>query len=1165
MKPEEGRPVKKQISSYRVKVVKEQAHILRWLEGRPGIKNGAIYSTILTKHGDEYIFDQIRLTPELFIGAERALKKLKKYYILTPKILGQHYIEEKAKRLEEIKKFLNLSIIKNGWSNCEFRDFLVSSSMLSPPPEELFNYVRESGLPRISPQNLPDRARRLYFYLSGCMGIKKNNTVEGYCGQKYPFVKDPLLLIEIYKIIPEDDLKKVIEIMEQEDDFIYQILLESVERSIPPERIRFITKRYKIFQKYKELAFLCLYLNNFELMEKLFRLTKNSIRLTGIFLSRFPLMDLIKKVGEEKVINFLSLFSKDELTTLYNLTEEDMGYYPFEKTIFFTHPEEAKNIVKNHDNLKIFIFAFTRVDDFLHFFNFWKDKNPEILKVFNIPTLSKLYKDNAYEEINKIFRGINDFFNDLCGSRRLYPLHYQMIIGFKNWKGIKLNPVSTKKIQSAKLIILEALYYLDEMRNEINEPYLVEFFANIEPLIEKLSGFSGKININEDALALTYYLTYGENSQYPETLLKLATIGYKNIPVFKASEMNILLQQDLSTFRRLMSEAFLVSPIRVLDVLHDLKTLACHLDIKQAIGQFLDSFNPSTSFHIREKQDFERELGYLLNVKNKNNEVEKRIKNIQNIIKNYDEYRNRMEAKELKKQNLKVSYRFLDAINTFISNLLLSIFDSEMNNKYKNLRMNNVLKKAIAFSLNLEKNKRAARSAIKHIIIGDYKRWIVGKKKNREFLEKLKGMGINVKPLIEGFSKKFNDFTVYMETKPINILQMGELFSTCLSLSLRWNRHNYALVPYLVDINKKVIFIKNKSGEIIARTRLDISDKGFIKMMKIYKNRPVKNVELYFKYFIEEFKKITGLKEGDGGNFHSVNNLHESELEYIQVLPKPASLKKLGWEEMLKIMYSQLEYNPDNFLKQGLPGIIQYLHSNGLSCENIKLLFSIFLLSKFLDLSDLHSITPKLQSIMADFTNAGFTNDLFKEAMNNHFFYYLKIDYTNIGKLVKEGFPSSNSLNMNNRFPTKKEWVKFWSDFPHNFTDFLMKNMSKEDLRRMEKEYGKIKEQFDTLEYTINSYYDRNLCKKGEKNAKTIAKRIFIQMIQGLKKGNIEKKQFHENLEKLSMIIKVQFHREDFNIIRHLKNSFHKLVKRENLPNYLSDFVLISIDKTLSS
>ena len=1162
MKPEEGRPVKKQISSYRVKVVKEQAHILRWLEGRPGIKNGAIYSTILTKHGDEYIFDQIRLTPELFIGAERALKKLKKYYILTPKILGQHYIEEKAKRLEEIKKFLNLSIIKNGWSNCEFRDFLVSSSMLSPPPEELFNYVREAGLPRISLQNLPDRARRLYLYLSGCMGINKNNTIEGYCGQKYPFVKDPLLLIEIYKIIPEDDLKKVIEIMEQEDDFIYHILLESVERSIPPERIRFITKRYKIFQKYKELAFLCLYLNNFELIKKLFRLTKNSIRLTGIFLSRFPLMDLIKKVGEENVINFLSLFRKEELTTIYGLTNEGNGHYPFEKTIFFTHPEEAKNIVRNHDNLKIFIFAFTRVDDFLHFFNFWKDKNPEILNVFNIPTLSKLYKDNTYEEINKIFRGINDFFNDLCGSRRLYPLHYQMIIGFKNWKGIKLNPVSTKKIQSAKLIILEALYYLDEMRNEISEPYLVEFFANIEPLIEKLSGFSGKININEDALALAYYLTYGENSQYPETLLKLATIGYKNIPVFKASEMNILLQQDLSTFRRLMSEAFLVSPIRVLDVLHDLKTLACHLDIKQAIGQFLDSFNPSTSFHIREKQDFESELGYLLNVKNKNNKVEKRIKNIQNIIKNYDEYRNRMEAKELKKQNLKVSYRFLDAINTFISNLLLSIFDSEMNNKYKNLRMNNVLKKAIAFSLNLEKNKRAARSAIKHIIIGDYKRWIVGKKKNKEFLEKLNGMGINVKPLIEGFSKKFNDFTVYMETKPINILQMGELFSTCLSLSLRWNRHNYALVPYLVDINKKVIFIKNKSGEIIARTRLDISDKGFIKMMKIYKNRPVKNIELFFKKFVGELQKSTGLKEGIEGDFRSVNNLHESEIEYLEVIPEPESLKNLGWEELLKVMYSHLEYNFDDFLKQGLPGIIQYLHSNGLSCENIKLLFSIFLLSKFLDLSGFYSITHKLQSIMADFTNVAFTNDLFKEAMNNHFFYYLKIDYTNIGKLVKEESPSSNSLNMDNRFSTKQEWIKFWSDFPHNFTDFLMKNMSKEDLRRMKKEYGKSKEQFDTLEYT--TYYDRNLCKKGEKNAKTIAKRIFIQMIHDLKNGNIEKKQFHENLEKFSIIIKIQFHREGFDIIRHFKNLFHKQVKKENLSRNLANFIHISIDKTLS-
>ena len=58
------------------------------------------------------------------------------------------------------------------------------------------------------------------------------------------------------------------------------------------------------------------------------------------------------------------------------------------------------------------------------------------------------------------------------------------------------------------------------------------------------------------------------------------------------------------------------------------------------------------------------------------------------------------------------------------------------------------------------------------------------------------------------------EWTVYLETNPLRVLQMGNLFSTCLSAG---GINSFATVANAVEANKRVLYIRDRSGAIVGR------------------------------------------------------------------------------------------------------------------------------------------------------------------------------------------------------------------------------------------------------------------------------------------------------------------------------------------------------------
>lgn len=107
---------------------------------------------------------------------------------------------------------------------------------------------------------------------------------------------------------------------------------------------------------------------------------------------------------------------------------------------------------------------------------------------------------------------------------------------------------------------------------------------------------------------------------------------------------------------------------------------------------------------------------------------------------------------------------------------------------------------------------------------------------NLAFLRKLAANGVDANcwrsafprsyPLVQGVT-----LALHLETDPLKILQMGNLFDTCLSLG-RFN--SYSTITNAVEANKRVVYAQDQKGKIVARQLWGLSAEGKLLGFRLY-------------------------------------------------------------------------------------------------------------------------------------------------------------------------------------------------------------------------------------------------------------------------------------------------------------------------------------------
>ena len=123
-------------------------------------------------------------------------------------------------------------------------------------------------------------------------------------------------------------------------------------------------------------------------------------------------------------------------------------------------------------------------------------------------------------------------------------------------------------------------------------------------------------------------------------------------------------------------------------------------------------------------------------------------------------------------------------------------------------------------------NKRVLRRLLRESANGN-RTWMFGLAPNRAFLDRLEAAGVSPDAWLGAHARTVDvgeaPLTAYVATDPLEILQMGSLFGTCLSAD-RFNAH--AAVAAAVEANKRVLYVRDRAGRVLGRQLLAITAIG---------------------------------------------------------------------------------------------------------------------------------------------------------------------------------------------------------------------------------------------------------------------------------------------------------------------------------------------------
>jgi hypothetical protein len=125
-------------------------------------------------------------------------------------------------------------------------------------------------------------------------------------------------------------------------------------------------------------------------------------------------------------------------------------------------------------------------------------------------------------------------------------------------------------------------------------------------------------------------------------------------------------------------------------------------------------------------------------------------------------------------------------------------------------------------------NRRVLRRLLRHAARND-RVWMRALGPNRAFLDHLAALGLQPAEWLAERSRIVGRPTdpvqAYATVDPLEVLQMGSLFGTCLSAG-KFNAH--AAVAAAVEANKRVLFVKDGAGRVLGRQLIALTRDGEI-------------------------------------------------------------------------------------------------------------------------------------------------------------------------------------------------------------------------------------------------------------------------------------------------------------------------------------------------
>ena len=176
---------------------------------------------------------------------------------------------------------------------------------------------------------------------------------------------------------------------------------------------------------------------------------------------------------------------------------------------------------------------------------------------------------------------------------------------------------------------------------------------------------------------------------------------------------------------------------------------------------------------------------------------------------------------------------------------------------------------ALLLGNDVEHNRKWARQLLRHEVAGarDWREQLPG---NARFLAQLSERGADTQFYLSEFGRARGELWLWLENAPLGILQMGNRFNTCLS---RGGCYSFAGVANAIELNKRVVYARDRKGHIVARQLWAISDEfrliGF-DVYSTYSEQERLGLEAHFAAHAREFARSCGLELADTG---AVENL----------------------------------------------------------------------------------------------------------------------------------------------------------------------------------------------------------------------------------------------------------------------------------------------------
>ena len=248
--------------------------------------------------------------------------------------------------------------------------------------------------------------------------------------------------------------------------------------------------------------------------------------------------------------------------------------------------------------------------------------------------------------------------------------------------------------------------------------------------------------------------------------------------------------------------------------------------------------------------------------------LEKRLANLVSRLENREELRAAMQqeaVESLQNAAMEAEMRVAERVVESCYRSRLEVLGAP-----KNVDLTPDLINAALFSTDIELNRKWLREIVRHHCDaekgGDWRLKIEG---NARWLQTLERRGLKCEEWLAEAPQIFEigdaRVELRLENGPLQILQMGNYFNTCLS---RGGCNAFSSVANAVELNKRVVFARDAKNRVVGRQLLALSNDDQLLGFHVYASMAEENaaaLRAAFGSYAREFAARVGVPLGDRG------------------------------------------------------------------------------------------------------------------------------------------------------------------------------------------------------------------------------------------------------------------------------------------------------------